>query len=275
MATFPIVCELNQFTNTQILEICNVRRFYEEVKKEFPLEYWLDCNYILEALDLASNISETNLARAPFPGIDIADTQADKAAKVADTWRTYPRIGIQLYLDYGIGRWIKKGQPIVIQNTPVQFPIPIISPYLNATAAVFLLGKNSRIGVSILGGENWQPIKGSDSICISGALRIDVEAKELKAIPIKSWISVNQNLLANQLTKVLPRRANRRYISLQNAGASNIFCGFGTDIGINRGNKVSPDGTINLDSERYYTDAEFWAFSPDNDGLIVGQEGLI
>lgn len=275
MATFPICYELTQYITSQIVEICNVTRFYEEIKKDFPPEYWLDCNFILEALDLASNISETNLARAPFPAIDISDTQADKAAKTADTWRSYPAIGLQLYTDPGVGRWFKKGQPVVVQNTPVQFPVPLISPYLNSRAAVFLMGKNSRLGISVLSGGNWQPIKGNDFINISGVLRVDIEAKEIKNIPIKAWPSINKALPANELTKILPNKPNRRYLSIQNAGISNIFCGFGSDIGLNRGNLLTPNGSLNLDSERYYTEAEFWAFSPDNEGLITGQEGLI
>jgi hypothetical protein len=274
MSTHLLTTQLNQYSGTGIIELLNVCRFYEEIKKDFPPEYWLDCNFILEALDLASNISEVNLALAPFPSIDIADTQAGKAAKVADTWRAYPRIGLQLHIDPGTGRWIKKGQPIVIQNTPVQFPVPLISPYLNTTASVFLIGRDTRIGISIVTGNLWQPIKGEDFITISGALRVDIQPKELKSIPIRSWISINKSLLANQPTKVLVYRPNRRYLSIINAGVGDIFCGFGSDI-INRGNLITPKGSLNLDSERYYTDAELWAFSPNVEGVIVGQEGLI
>ena len=275
MATFPIAKQLNQYTNSQIYEILNVSNFYNQIKKDFPQEYWLDCNYILEALDLSSNISTTNLANAPFPNVSGDDTKADKAAKIAETWRQYPRIGLQLYLDSGNSGWIAKGQPIVIQNTPVQFPIPLISPYLNATAAVYLMGKDSRLGIKVVQGDLWQPIKGNDYITITGALRLDVQAKELNYVPIKAWPSISKNLLPNTLTKVLLAKPNRRYLFIQNAGTSNVFCGFNNDIGLNRGNLLAPNGSLSLDSQRYYSESEFWAYCPDNNGLLVGQEGLI
>lgn len=276
MATFPLCLEINQFnTNGQILEICNVKRFFEEIKKEFPPEYWLDCNFILEALDLSSNISEQNLARAPFPAIDISDTQADKAAKVADTWQAYPRIGLQLHLDIGNGRWIKKGQPIVIQNTPVQFPIPLISPYLNAKASVFLMGKNSKIGISIVTGGNWQLVKGTDYITIYGNLRVDVQAKELKSVPIKNWLPFGKSLSANNKIVVLPEKINRRLLILKNEGTTKIWCGFGGMIQIGQGISLDPGNILTLQSENYYIPSQFEAISANGNGLIVGQEGVI
>lgn len=274
MATFPIYQQLNQYTN-QILEILNVGRFYEELKREFPPEYWLDCNFILEALDLASNISESNMARAPFPAIDISDTQADKAAKVSDTWKTYPAIGLQLYLDPGVGRWIPKGQPIVLQNTPVQFPIPLISPYLNARASVFLMGKTTRLGIAVVKGGNWQSIKGEDYITISGALRVDIEAKELKSVPIANWLPFGKTLISNQKTVVLPSKSNRRIIIVTNAGTSNIYCGFGGLVQIGQGILLYPGNSLTFQSSDYYIPSQFEAIPVNSSGLIVGQEGLI
>ena len=274
MATFSIGRQLTANTGTAIVELLNVRKYYEELKREFPPEYWLDANYVLEALDLASNISDVNLAPAPFPATDLVDNQAQKAAKVADTWRNYPRIGLQLHLNCGNNLWIKKGQPIVIQNTPVQFPLPLISPYLNATSRVFLLGQNDRLGVSIIQGGNWQPIKNPDYITISGAFRVDIQPKELKQIPIKQWVPVEKNLPEGQVTEILPNRLRRRYLSLQNAGASDLYLGFTNDIAIGRGELITPKGTMTIESEKYYTESKLFGISA-GEGKIVGQEGLI
>lgn len=274
MATFSLGKQLTS-NSSGTIELCNVRRFYEEVRSEFPTEYWLDCNCILEALDLSSNITESSLAKAPLPAVDIKDTQADKAVKVSENWKNYPAIGLQLHIDYGNGQYLKKGQPIVVQNTPVQFPVPLISPYLNATAAVFVLGKNDRIGVSILSNYNWQQIKSNDFITITGAVRLDISPKELKQIAIKSWNNISKSLITNKPTKILNSNKKRRYLSLVNASTSKIYCGFGSTIDIDSGNLLIPNGAYVFDSEKYYTDAEFWAVSLNGNGLLVGQEGSI
>lgn len=275
MATFPILAELNQFTTNQIVELLNVRRIYEEIKKELPLEYWLDCNYVLEALDLSTDLSEMNLPKAPFPAIDITDTQADRAVRMAEIWSMYPKIGLQLHVSKDGSRWVKKGQPIVIQNTPVQLPLPVISPYLNVTAPVYLMGKDSKLGISIINSSGWQRIKGSDLITVTGSLRVDLKTKEIQSVPIRHWVSVSKVIPANTPTKVLVNKPNRRFLTLVNGGNNSLFCGFGNDVGLNKGNLLTPGGSYNLDSQKYYTESEFWAFSPENDGLIVGQEGLI
>lgn len=274
MAIFPVNTILNP-ASTGIIELCNVAKHINKIKADFPSEYWLDCNVILEALDYASNITEASIAAAPFPAIDIGDTQADKATKVADIWRAYPRIGLQIYFDSGNGQYQKKGQPIVIQNTPVQFPVPLISPYLNATSAVFLMGENSRLGIQVVSGGIWMAIKSPDYITITGALRFDIQVKELKQILIKSWPKISKELIANEPIKILNSKPNRRYLSLVNHGNGDIYCGFGDSININEGNLLTPKGSYTFDSEKYYTEAEFWAISPNVNGLIVGQEGLI
>lgn len=258
-----------------VIELANIGVLSANLRSQYPPEFIVEINWLIEQLDASTNLTSQSIAPAPMPAIDISDTQADKAAKVADIWRAYPRVGLQLWVDETGAGYIKKGQPIVFQNTPVQFPIPLVSPYLSAASTVYLLSEKSRIGVSLLGGQNYQPIVGTDYITITGAVRADVKAIEKPAMPISNWLPLNRMLPADTLVKVSGKKNNRRTLTLQNSGLSEIWVGWGQSVTENQGNKLLPGGSYWMEPGRYYSDAELYAYSVGIDGAISGQEGLI
>ena len=275
MTIYPICKQLNVASGTAIVELLNAALIYQETKKRYPPEYIVEMNIILEALDFASNLSTASLPQAPFPAIDITDTSADKVTKIADLWRAYPSIGMQLHYDAYGTQYLKKGKPVVIQNHPVQHPTPLISPYLSATSRVFLLGEKSRLGVSLISGGNWASIKGEDYVTITGAVRVDVQVTEAKIVPIRNWATIYKEIPANTPTRISLSKSNRRSFTVQNAGEQSIWVGWGSQIGENSGNFIPAKGSYSMESDRYHTEAEFWAYSSSTPGLIVGQEGLI
>lgn len=275
MSIYPISRLINAQSGNNIIELINCAAAMNHVRSQYPIDCVLQIRLILEALDGASNLSSASIAQAPLPAIDVTDTQADKATKVSDIWRNYPKIGLQLWIDaYGTG-YIKKGQPIVFQNYPVQFPVPLISPFLNATAAVFLMGEKSRLGISVLTGQNWNPIAGTDFITITGALRADVEVTQLNQVLVKSWNSLSVTIPANIPTKISNAKINRRSFEVQNTGDSILYVGWGNQINEGMGNLLLPNGSYSMLTSNYYSSAEFWAYSVDGEGKISGQEGLI
>lgn len=264
---------LTASTGNNQVQCFSARTVFNQIQSQIE-DYYAFIQLFIESFDIAANITSIN--QAPLPDIDDLDSRTLQATKIYNNWLNYEKVGIQLLYDDGGGLFRKQGQPIILQNIPLQLPIQHLRPYLSATQEVLLVGESDRIGVQVL--SDYQQLASGDEILIKGQWKAEIKLTEKKSQSIGNWYPIGVDLIANEPKIIRPFNQKRRALYIVNAGATNVrfFYGHISQVLTDTCPYLVPNGTFNQETwGNYAISQQLVALSVGGNGRLVGMEGSL
>lgn len=267
---------LTASTGSAQVQSFSARNVFDQIQAEISDDYYAFIQLFIESFDIAATLTSIN--QAPLPDVSDLDSRSEQATKIYNTWLNYEKVGIQLLYDDGGGLFRKQGQPIILQNVPIQLPVQYLRPYLSATQEVLLVGERDRIGAQVLSGPGYQALAAGDEILIKGQWKAEVKLIEKKTQSIDSWYPIGVNLPADQPVLVRPFNKKRRALYVVNEGTTNVrfFYGDASAVLADSCPYLVPNGSFNQETLGSYAIAQqLVALSVGGAGRLVGMEGSI
>ncbi|MCT7955719.1 hypothetical protein [Laspinema palackyanum] len=257
-----------------ITEIFNTAPLYEQYSG-LSSRYDVFQSFYLEQLKFTVFIE--SLALAEIPTIAPDDTNSEKAAKIRDVERRFPKIGLELYQSHNGNPWRRQAL-IILQNRGAEYYLPAISPYL-ALGEVDVLGDKSKIGLKFIAmltnGNFYGPLGENDYVIVKGAWRQNIDL-----IPkVTEQSEIINNFAADIGTTSTPVRAvnlTRKLIWMRNAGSRRVWISFGQSAVAGAGTFLNPGDTLNYEANRYRIGHSISAIAdPPEEGEDVNQTILL
>lgn len=268
---------ISQGNSNNIITCLDCSAVWGRYLSKFEKDYQIFVEWQLESFDIASRIF--SLPQTPFPETSFSNSNSENAAAIHQRWSNYPRIELQIHTAYDSGQTRARGQQIVIQNNPINFPVSALN-YLTS-GAVRLLGKNHKIAVQVLPTSDplIRQLSASDQITVSGEWKMSITAIEKSSTEITAWMPIGIDLTANTATQILPENPNRRNFWIQNQGISAVRLCFGTFNSQSLNNNQWPilnigGSLISSSFEKTELYQSVWALALDGNSRITGMEGL-
>lgn len=232
-----------------ITEIFNTAPLYEQYT---PLSTRYDVfqSFYLEQFKFSIYIE--SLAIAEIPALSPEDTDSEKAIKIREIERRYPKMGLEIYQAHNDGPWRRQAL-VILQNRGAEYYLPAIAPYL-AVGEIDIMGPATKLGVKFIAlltnGEFYGPLGEGDYAVIKGSWRhvVDLIPKLTEVTEVTSNFGVGI-----ETTSVPVRGPNltRKLIWIRNAGNRRVWVAFGETAVIGMGSYLNPGDTLSYEATRY------------------------
>ncbi|AFY80172.1 hypothetical protein [Oscillatoria acuminata] len=232
-----------------ITEIFNTTPLHEQYTA-LSTRYDVFQSFYLEQFKFT--ISIESLAQAEIPALAADDTETEKAIKIRNIERKYPKLGLEIYQAHNGGPWRRQALAI-LQNRGSEYYLPAIAPYL-AVGEVDVMGPATRLGLKFIAmltnGVFYGPLGENDYVIIKGAWRqvVDLIPKLTEITEVVSNFGV---LIDSSSTPVRGPNLTRKLIWVRNAGSRRVWISFGEVAAIDRGSYLNPGDTLNYEATRY------------------------
>lgn len=214
-------------TTTTILDAAEVHQPYEELESTHFVSY----QFQMESFDITVDLPSKPIA--PIPAISPEDTKAEKAQKVYEIEKAFPKMGLELYFDHGTG-W-KRRALVPVQNRGAEYYASLLYPYLGSSK-ILLMSKISKLGIKMIplftGTQQHGTLEFNDYIVLSGTWSQSVSLIPKLTEHLELTRSVGINVGAEGITQIAPYRPTRGLIWLQNSGQYRVYISFNADTSV-------------------------------------------